>query len=963
MRRLLIGLFSLAFMLATAILVIPFFLPKDAIRSKVIAEIDRQYGWRLRLDGPVSLSLFPGFALNARDVGLSGEAGADGIEFARAERIDVQLAWGGLITGDIRVTGLDLESPDILLEIGPVGLTSWAPRRDLDAAGLTGDQADGALAGTGASENTNGAGTADGTLPAILQRVGIDRLSISDGRLRYADLRTQQRLEIAGLDLVLTAPSLTGTVDLDSSFTFQGAPFDISGSMDNPIAFAEGKMQPVNLSLASGETELLITGSAGASPLAMDLAISAGGPSLRSAAELAGLQLATDPGRFSIEASVSGDDRQISVANLSAALAAVEVSGSLDADLTGSAPRLTGRLMANDAPLADIVALAGQNRPAGGTVGVDVSFETGGANMPALLASLSLSGSVAVENGEVGGLDLAPAFDGDETANSIRDIDLMVQIAGVTQPITLSGALGWRDERFTLTGTAGIAPLLAGLAAPVEVNVKGQRLSAGFKGEAAASGALNGAVSVETANLRELLAWAGQPIGAGAGLRQFKASGLFSIEENAIAFDETQFVLDETSGKASGRIQTAGKPNITADLVLNEIVLDPYLSQAGADSGAGAPPPSGQGGARQAARGWSTDAIDFSGLNAANAAFSISTNAIRWEAITVGRSRLTANIQNGVLTANLAEMQLYEGNGTGQVVLNGAAGLPQVQAAFALKNLNAYPALRDAADFEWIEGRAELSLEISAQGGSQRELVQGLNGTAAFTFLDGAIRGLNIPRMVRGLSVETLLGWQENPAEKTDFNSLGANFSIANGIASSSDLAMIGPLVRVNGTGRTDMPQQQLDWRIEPRIVPSLEGQAPAPRPKGADKTLAGLGVPVIVRGSWDQPQIYPDISGILENPEAAYRQLQSMGGELFKSIQDAPAEVLADQANEVIRRVTGGNTQIDVQKVIDGDVNDEDVLKAVEEGFGLPPGLLGSFGAPFLGNSGNNNPQPQPNQ
>ncbi|MEO9900440.1 MAG: hypothetical protein ABJF28_06550, partial [Nisaea sp.] len=137
-----------------------------------------------------------------------------------------------------------------------------------------------------------------------------------------------------------------------------------------------------------------------------------------------------------------------------------------------------------------------------------------------------------------------------------------------------------------------------------------------------------------------------------------------------------------------------------------------------------------------------------------------------------------------------------------------------------------------------------------------------------------------------------------------------------------------------------------LDWRVEPKIVPTLEGQAPTPRKKGAEKQMAGLGVPIVVKGPWSNPQIYPDIQGILENPEAAYKQLQSMGGELSKILKGGkPDEALVDAANEAISRATGGKTQIDVQKVIEGEVDDQEILKAVEDGFGLPSGLLGSFG------------------
>jgi hypothetical protein len=103
--------------------------------------------------------------------------------------------------------------------------------------------------------------------------------------------------------------------------------------------------------------------------------------------------------------------------------------------------------------------------------------------------------------------------------------------------------------------------------------------------------------------------------------------------------------------------------------------------------------------------------------------------------------------------------------------------------------------------------------------------------------------------------------------------------------------------------------------------------------------------VPIVIEGPWNDPRIYPDIKGILENPEAAYKQLQQTGGELISILQGKrePSQELVDQANKVINQATGGKTQIDVQKVLDGEVDDEEVLKAVEEGFGLPSGLLGN--------------------
>jgi AsmA protein len=57
-------------------------------------------------------------------------------------------------------------------------------------------------------------------------------------------------------------------------------------------------------------------------------------------------------------------------------------------------------------------------------------------------------------------------------------------------------------------------------------------------------------------------------------------------------------------------------------------------------------------------------------------------------------------------------------------------------------------------------------------------------------------------------------------------------------------------------------------------VVASIEGQ-------GGKKDLQGPGVPVAINGPWAQPSIYPDIAGILENPQAAYEKLT--GGVLVK--------------------------------------------------------------------------------
>jgi AsmA protein len=81
--------------------------------------------------------------------------------------------------------------------------------------------------------------------------------------------------------------------------------------------------------------------------------------------------------------------------------------------------------------------------------------------------------------------------------------------------------------------------------------------------------------------------------------------------------------------------------------------------------------------------------------------------------------------------------------------------------------------------------------------------------------------------------------------------------------------------VRMTGAGTIDLAAKTLAFRVEPKLVMSTEGQGRVGDP-------VGLGIPVVIDGPWSEPRIYPDMAGILDNPDAAYARLKEMGKGLF---------------------------------------------------------------------------------
>jgi AsmA protein len=193
--------------------------------------------------------------------------------------------------------------------------------------------------------------------------------------------------------------------------------------------------------------------------------------------------------------------------------------------------------------------------------------------------------------------------------------------------------------------------------------------------------------------------------------------------------------------------------------------------------------------------------------------------------------------------------------------------------------VRALPLLQGLAEFDRIDGKLQAKLALRSAGTSQRALMANMQGTAFVNFQDGAIRGINVAQMIRSLTSGTLSGWQENRdnsrEQSTDLSQLSASFRIDKGQAVTTDLNLTGPLVRVTGAGTIALDTKMLGFRVEPKLVMTTEGQGRAAEP-------VGFGIPVMIQGTWSQPRIYPDMAGMLDNPDAAYAKLREMGKGLF---------------------------------------------------------------------------------
>jgi AsmA protein len=308
-------------------------------------------------------------------------------------------------------------------------------------------------------------------------------------------------------------------------------------------------------------------------------------------------------------------------------------------------------------------------------------------------------------------------------------------------------------------------------------------------------------------------------------------------------------------------VDLSSKPLVKVDLDFQR--LDVAASKERATSGSLASAP------------WSNASIDLNGLNYIDAQVRVSAAELNIGEAHFAPVAIDTALGGGVLKTTFSNLGAYGGQASGQIIVDVSSGNPAFALNSDLVGVRALPLLRSAADFDKLDGKMQAKIAVRSAGNSQRAILSNLSGTVFAVFADGSIRGINVAQMIRSLTSGTLSGWQEGKEQTTDLTQLSVSFRIDKGQATTTDLNLVGPLVKMTGSGTIDLPAKAVAFRVEPKLVLTTEGQ-------GRTSDPVGLGIPVVIDGPWAAPRIYPDMAGILDNPDAAYAKLKEMGKGLF---------------------------------------------------------------------------------
>ena len=308
--------------------------------------------------------------------------------------------------------------------------------------------------------------------------------------------------------------------------------------------------------------------------------------------------------------------------------------------------------------------------------------------------------------------------------------------------------------------------------------------------------------------------------------------------------------LDESKLNFSLNAKEFSKPDLAFDLNLDKINVDRYLPPASQKSEAKEE--------KEKATPAASKKTDYAPLRKMVVNGTVKVGTLTAKGAKIEDVNLKVTGKNGIFNVDPLTAKVYQGGVSAKSALDVRQDVPKTTVDFQTKGVQAGPLLRDVLKKDFLEGTANADASLQMEGDDPEVIKRTLDGKGQFLFTNGAIKGVDLAGMARNAKAAFGLAKEGEQKPKTDFSELNAPFTITKGLVNTTGTTMNSPLLRIQATGKANLVDETLDFRVEPKMVASLKGQ-------GDSKEREGITVPILVTGTFSSPSFAPDMKGVLE--------------------------------------------------------------------------------------------------
>ena len=506
---------------------------------------------------------------------------------------------------------------------------------------------------------------------------------------------------------------------------------------------------------------------------------------------------------------------------------------------------------------------------------------------------------LSLENVHISDGTLRFADDRNGALKEITAINVNLSLADLAGPLQSKGSFAWNGEKVAFDGKLSPARALLGdQRGRVVLALNARLVEASYDGTLSLSPAptFEGKATLKAPSVGALAEWLGRHVAADSGAVDVTAT--LGLEQGRLAITDLNGVASGGALSGSLALETErARPYLsgtlrTSDLDLGHLLLrdsaanavpaaapgrpgaaePPGTAEAEAAPAGKAPPVAGRK-RRATAHGWSEAPIDLSLLRLADADITVVVDRLLYRELETGQSQLALALKDNVAKLTLQDTLLYGGRGRGVLTFDASGQEPATSTELTLDNVLYRPLLRDALGLEWLTGRGKITLNLTGQGQSERKIIETLKGKAELVIGNGEFAGIDVGKLLRAIEQAHFNRLEVSPEDRTPFSELAGTFHINNGLAETNDLRLVGPHLRLSGTGSTNLVERSADYLVRLKLAETAPSE-------GAVIKVSGLEFPMHITGPWERLAFKPDLKGIV-NSEQASEAIRQIGKNL----------------------------------------------------------------------------------
>jgi AsmA protein len=264
------------------------------------------------------------------------------------------------------------------------------------------------------------------------------------------------------------------------------------------------------------------------------------------------------------------------------------------------------------------------------------------------------------------------------------------------------------------------------------------------------------------------------------------------------------------------------------------------------------------------------------GLRSLNARGQLTVGKLTIGKLKTSNLDVSMNAKDGFILIQPASADLYDGKYKGSVAIDGQTDVMKLTLDEDFQGVQAGKLLEDLQGKSRISGKANVNLKLTTAGREASAFRQNLGGQVKLLFTNGAVKGINIGKLIRMAKQGVILPVE--PESETDFAELKGTLNIVKGVINNDDFDAKSPLFRFAGRGKVDLVQNQIDYVLDTTVTPTAEGQG------GADlQDLQGFTIPIKITGPTNKPRFMPDLAAIAK--QRAQKELEKQKGKLLDKV------------------------------------------------------------------------------